>query len=276
MIGQSAANLKQGSSEAIRRNKQKLLSVHRPKPGFPTEKKIGYYLAGLIDSKSTITTEKIIISLNEKDRSLAYKIRTFFKYGKVLKYEKETIYQLTHPKGLVKMIKVIYGKLQNKSKENDLNVLIKHLEDKENLNFNLKKEKKFNLLNNFYFTGYFDSAGSFSSIIQPKSKLMLKDLIIDKFINSSESSYDLKIYLPIHENQKEFLNTLKKDFQDSKLTELEHEIIVFCLDSLKSVLKCLQYFDHFPLQSKKYIDYVQKRKDYLKIQENFYKKRNSN
>ena len=52
MIGQSAANLKQGSSETTRENK---LSIHRPRHKFPNDLEIGYYLAGLIDGDGYIS-----------------------------------------------------------------------------------------------------------------------------------------------------------------------------------------------------------------------------
>jgi hypothetical protein len=106
----------------------KKISVHVPSHIKPINNNaFGHYLAGLIDGDGHFSNQlQLEIRFNEKDASLAYFIKSQIKYGNVykIKHKKEIILVISNYLGLVKVLKLINGKIRSQNKLNQINTNI--------------------------------------------------------------------------------------------------------------------------------------------------------
>ncbi|CAB5378747.1 unnamed protein product [Rhizophagus irregularis] len=90
--------------------KIKPISDHLRKHAKPiSDEAFGYYLAGLIEANGRISNDKLKLTFDEKDHSLAYFIKKRVGYGKVISDDSVT-YLLEHPQGLKAMLTLTNGK----------------------------------------------------------------------------------------------------------------------------------------------------------------------
>lgn len=233
------------------------LSEHRPKLKFPSNKNFGYYLAGLIDGDGSIDKNfnKITIAFNSRDIDFAFKLRTYIGYGKV-SYRPSVTYVITHPKGLKKIIELIYGKLQIKRKINSLDNLMKRL----NYENNIKINNELDILNTSYLAGLIDADGS------------LRIRIIERLRNNNKKSIEIRLGLRISlmDKDENLLKLIHKTIGGSLLKRFHAKSRSFSITydtvSFKRMFIILKYLDKYSLQTKQYLRYIFVRKAYLLIQ----------
>ncbi len=100
-------------------------SEHRFKHRYPSNnEEWGFYLAGLIDADGSFTNvsktqPKLTIAFHMNDISLAYKIRQFLRFGTIakIKNKKAYTYVLTNRFGFLRLLPLLYGKLQHTLKK---------------------------------------------------------------------------------------------------------------------------------------------------------------
>nr|YP_009517251.1 LAGLIDADG homing endonuclease [Tephrocybe rancida]AYE93169.1 LAGLIDADG homing endonuclease [Tephrocybe rancida] len=136
------------------------ISDHLMKHQKPTNiTDFGYYLSGLIEGNGLFEDQKLEIKFQDKDISLAYFIKKEIGYGKVIKLtkSKEIKYVLIHSEGLKKVLTLLNGKLIT---TNIINQLLTHNYDTI-FNIEILPPAKFDLLTNFWFSGFTDAKGFF-------------------------------------------------------------------------------------------------------------------
>jgi hypothetical protein len=129
-ISLSAGNNKKiGTSETIRDESLKSISIHVPKHlKSLSSNELGYYLAGLIDGDGHFSKNQLIIAFNIQDIALAYFLKKQIEFGNVYKVKNKNavILVVANKIGLLKIINLINGKIRNPSKLNQINNLIKN------------------------------------------------------------------------------------------------------------------------------------------------------
>lgn len=250
-IGQSAANLYEGSSETIRENNYKVLSVHRPNHVFPIKNKLplhsefGYYLAGLFDSIGSFNRSCFTLnfpSSSPQSISLAYKIRSNIGYGVVKESAGGLTYKLNKKEGLILLVSLLHNKIRHLA-------LLQAILDfiKEPMGNSSTEVKPIHLTH--YLAGLFDGAGYFSFKIDPFNPENLQ--IHCNISIRGEDKYIYEIYQDII---KSFGGGLLESGSYQSLTP--SNLYLFIL-----------YFDKFHLNSN-YLQYTALRKTYLLILEN--------
>lgn len=191
--------------------------------------KFNEWLAGIIDGDGYFNlskkgTARLIITMDEIDKSLLYEIKNKFG-GKIYKTSKANAfrYQLSHKKGLIKLINAINGEIRNTNRLLQMNKLC----IKYNIELLYPNKLKYN---NGWFSGMLDSDGSIS--LNEKSGQILisisqKNLYLLEYLREI---YNGKIY-PVSKDIDAFRYVI---YRKNELYEL--------IDN---------YFNKYPLRSKK-------------------------
>lgn len=228
----------------------KLISDHLLKHKYPeTDEDFGYYLAGLIEGNGNFEDNGLEIVFNEKDVQLAYYIKKRIGFGKINKIKDKKIYKysLRHSRGLINILNLTNGKFIKKDKIEQLKTYSYDIQ----YNINILLPIKTNLFKTYWLAGFTDANGSFYITIS-KNEILEKNIRLEFKINQKNSI-----------NPDFFI--LK--FGGGNLNYFKSKNI-YCWNStnFKIGYKVIKYFDHFHLNSSKYIQFFKWRKTYRIIQ----------
>nr|NP_705623.1 orf281 [Schizosaccharomyces japonicus]AAN37916.1 orf281 [Schizosaccharomyces japonicus] len=235
-----------GTSETTRNKiteKVKKISIHVPQHIKPNDKELGNYLAGLIDSSDALFNNKLqlFIIFNLSDIRLVYNIKTRIGYGKIMRKKDEILLLITKPKGIEKVINLINNKFRSVNVFNQITNMILINPQYYELNKNIKLQTNVSLdLNNFWLTGLAERTIQF---------------------NQSSQLLNCQMY-----HKKNYFLSLIKNWFGGNIKFIPHKNI-YCYNSINysSARKILKYFDHYPLMSDRYIEYLKFRKKYIEI-----------
>lgn len=199
------------------------------------------------------TSKVIVICFHEKDQSLAYFIKSTIGFGKVSKIKNKRAfkYVLTKKSGLIFFCRLIYNKLMISSKIINYNKLIIHL----NMGLSPSTLNLIDFYSNSYLAGLIDSDGCFTIRIFKNKR---KEVRLYLRISLKEIDLVKLIFKQINPTAKKYP---KVRVHPRGHTSLEANTVSF-----SNMCLLLQYLDKFPLQSKKYLEYIIIRKAYLIIQ----------
>lgn len=217
------------------------ISVHRPKHKYPqTETEWGAYLSGLIDGSGSFHISKnppqIHICFNQKDFSLAYKLKKFVGYGTVSK-KKGLNYHLTKHLGLIKLCKILIH-LQIPHKQQQWALFCDFLDLKIN-----SQPQNFSVLTSHWLAGFIDAGGDLDLLIEHRKDESIPTVNLSFQMDQSIQNKDLLLLLKNHIG-----GTL--DFNETK------QSISYRSSSLCSAQKLITYLDQYHLCSNKYKEYV--------------------
>ncbi|PKK80853.1 homing endonuclease [Rhizophagus irregularis] len=230
--------------------KIKPISDHLRKHAKPiSDEAFGYYLAGLIEANGRISNDKLKLTFDEKDHSLAYFIKKRVGYGKVISDDSVT-YLLEHPQGLKAMLTLTNGKFLT---SNFIDQLLNNEYDQK-YEVSILPPADFNIQQNHFLAGFCDLAGYFSIII-----------------SDDTSDLEVKLCFLIRTNlpqQKDptIFQKVQSEFGGSIYLDDETGIYHYEASSFQTNLKTVAYFDQFHLNSTRFVDYFKWRKAYRVIQ----------
>jgi hypothetical protein len=244
----------ESTSETLRNKTNiKKISIHNPTHLKPiTDKDFGHYLAGLIDGDGYFSkTPQLVIVFNELDASLAYYIKGRIGYGNVykVKSKKAIILVIAKLQGIIKIIKLINGKIRSNSKLDQIthNILINPY-FKDIINFKLNETSD---LDNYWLSGFSDADASF------QIKLITR-------LNRNIPEVRLNFQI---DQKKDYLLNLIKDFLGGNIGYRKNQdTFYYGSTSFGSAKKVINYFDRYHLLSSKYLNYLKWRKTYILIQ----------
>lgn len=217
------------------------ISDHLKKHKKPeTSEELGYYLAGLIEANGHVRYGEINIAFNKNDVSLAYFIKKKLGYGSVW-YNKQTnlcYYGVFKKEGRKILFNLINGKLRGPFK---IELLKKHNYDKQ-FNVAILPAVDFDLFSNHWLAGFSEKNASFIiSLFYSKSpKILLK----------------LKLTFQISQKYLDFLIQIKQSFGGSLIKRKTRDCFYYSSNSFENAYKVISYFDKYPLNSTKYINYI--------------------
>lgn len=217
------------------------ISVHRPKHNYPqTDTEWGAYLSGLIDGSGSLNLSnnhpQINICFNEKDVSLAYKLKKFVGYGTVSK-KKGLNYKLTKHLGLIKCCKILIH-LQIPHKQQQW----AHFCDFYDIKVN-SQPQNFSLFTSHWLAGFIDAGGDL-------------DLLIGHRKDGSIPTVDLSIKIDQTIESKDVLLLLKEHIGGTLHLDEKSKSISYHSSSISNAQKFIAYLDKFHLCSNKYKEYV--------------------
>ena len=238
--------------------------------------KLGSYLAGLIeadgsfavhdkDSKAKKYRPKILIVFNLSDRPLAEKLISITNFGKLYDKSKQgcIIWQIQNKEDVLGMVKLINGYMRTPKIE-ALDRVIKWYNDFDGINLNPLGLDLSPIDSNAWLAGFTDGNGNFSiNITNRKKKGVITTKRIQAFfrielrqnyhrnvssIQGGTSYYEILIkiarYLSVNLYSR---SRIQKDKIFNSFMVISHNI--------KSHNKVIDYFNHFPLYSSKYLAY---------------------
>jgi hypothetical protein len=216
-----------------------------------TDEELGYYLAGLLEGNGYIGDKRIEIAFHINDISSAYYIKSRMGYGSVLILKgKNTVrYILRHRIGITKMINMVNGKFLGQA---ILDQLIKHKYD-QLYNVSISKAN-FDLLTNYWLTGFSDADGSFGIFIT-KSK-------------THKTGYNILLTFRVKQKYPELLVLIKKALgAQGNIYQLKDNMYSYSTTSIKTAFNLANYFDQFHLlNASKIVNYFKWRKAYRIVQ----------
>lgn len=261
-------------------NNTSRISEHVPKHKKPiNNKELGYYLAGLIDGNSSIDnkyknkesipyqTSTLTIYYDSKDIQAAYWLKSQLGYGRVLKNKDICKLMINHPKGLLKIIDLINGKLKTYYKYNIINnnLYINNNGSLQNINsiFNDFRIGNLNDFDNYWLCGFIDAIGLFhiklsDNQIRLKLELFYQNNLLSNDTNSILNS--IKLFLCSNNNIDDLKGCYISNVDKSNLNILE-------TTSYNTAKNIIIYLNKYHLISCKYINYLNFRKAYLLIQD---------
>lgn len=259
----SAGNIiyiKNGTSETLRNGvvenleNVKRVSDHVPKHLKPlNNNELGYYLAGLIDGDGHFSkAQQLVITFSSQDAFLAYYLKEKLGYGSVRKVKDKNAYLLivSNKKGMLNVINLINGKLRTEHTFNQVvNNVLSHIQyTDKNSNFTIDSSKNFN---NHWLAGFSDVDASFQIKI-------IKRITINK--------PEIRLNFQIDQKSELLLNMLKEYLGGNIGYRKSQDTYYYGSTSFGSAKRVIEYFDHYHLQSRKYISYLRWRKAYKLIQ----------
>lgn len=257
------------------------ISEHVPKHKKPiNNKELGYYLAGLIDGNSSIDnkyknkdtipykTSTLTIYYDNKDIQAAYWLKSQLGYGRVLKNKNINKLIINHPKGLLRILELINGKLKTHNKFNIIknNLYINHNDSLQNVNtiYNDFKLGNINDFDNYWLCGFIDAIGIFYiKLSNDQIRLKLELSYFNNNLSYEPNNILESINLFLCSNNIEDLNGCyisKRYINKINLDILE-------TTSFNTVKNIIVYLNKYHLISCKYINYLNFRKAYLLIQD---------
>lgn len=258
---------------------KKEISEHIPNYYKPlNDEQLGHYLSGLIDGDGHFDYQNgnLIIAYALKDVQAAYWLKSMIGYGKISKIKDKQGYKyvLSHSEGLLYVLKLINNKLRTIQKYNQVinnllckNDLVNKLFYYEFDNFNYNKSLDFN---NHWLSGFMDSDGSFQiKVINRKSRskpeIRLKLQISQKNISILN---DIKYFLcNLHNKSPIDFNNLNGCYIGKRIHNNNEDAVTYYFETTSFNINknVINYFDHYPLVSTKYISYLYYRKVYILI-----------
>ena len=252
LISQSADNLLEGISETTRNEiveNIKFISDHVPKHSkLKNDQEFGYYLAGLIDGDGHFSSaQQLVIVFSQPDLFLAYYLKEKIGYGQVKKIKDKKAYLLivSNKMGIVRIIKLINGKLRTNNKYNQV---IKNILPY----YDLKMDFYMNFTNDFYnhwLAGFSDADASFQV----------------KIINRNNKT-EIRVNYQIDQKENNILVFIKNCVGGNIGYRKSQNTYYYGSTSFGSAKNVISYFDKFNLQSRKHISYLRWRKVYKLIQ----------
>jgi len=214
--------------------------------------KFNYWLAGLIDGDGSLLIYKngacsCEITLGEEDIKTLHKIKNKF-YGSITKRSKTKAYRWRIYKKiyLLKVIEAINNKLLTNEKHLQLIKIC------NKLNIEPKINNKFSN-NNPWFSGFFDAEGYFSI----------------------RNKYTLTI--SVTQKSKDILENIKNGFGFGNIYyDISWKGYNYVVTDLTNIKLLLKYFEKFPLQTVKHIDYITFKRLVLFIERGYHLKNNPN
>jgi hypothetical protein len=237
------------------------ISDHLSKHAKPlSDEEFGYYLAGLIEADGYISDQLLEIALDEKDASLAYYIKARLGFGHVykLKGKHSVRYLLRHSQGLKTILLLINGKFLSSNK---IDQLLKNGYDKK-YGIPILPPANFHINQNHFLAGFSDAVGSFDIATPKDASSRLGFRVRLRFCLGTPSQLRQQNYLTILQKVKSELGAGEACLHQNKVTGIYH----YEASSFQSNFKTIAYFDHFHLNSSKYVDYFKWRKAYRIIQ----------
>jgi LAGLIDADG endonuclease/Cytochrome C and Quinol oxidase polypeptide I len=234
----------------------KIISIHKTKHIKSLSiDQFGHYLAGLIDGDGHFSTQQqLVIVFNILDIALSFYIKERLGIGTVRKIKNKNacIFIISKKEGIIKILNLINGKIRT---ENKLNQIINNILNNNNyIEFNKKIKFKRNLgedLNNYWLAGFSDADASFQI----------------KVINRvSKNRIEIRLNYQIDQKNKDVLLLIKNFLGGNIGYRNNQNTYYYGSTSFGSAKNVIKYFDHFHLQSSKYINYLKWRKAYILIQ----------
>jgi len=244
------------------------LSAHRPKHKHlqPNDTiKLGFFLAGLIDSDGHINTQaQLVIAFHSFEVGCAYWIKSVIGYGSVRKIKEKRAYTyvLAHSDGLRKVAELIHNKLRHPNKIHQYNTRLAQSYGLKHTSF-----QPLPILSNHWLAGFILGDGSFTiRVLLQRGKAP---------IEGNASSFS-KILRPVTEVRLECkvdqkYKTLLEPIQEAIGGYIGHrkrlDTYYYSTVSFRSASKLLHYLDQYQLIGPKYTQYVLWRRAFLIIQE---------
>lgn len=258
----SAGNIyiKNGTSETLRDGvvvnleNIKCVSDHVPKHLKPlNNEQLGYYLAGLIDGDGHFSkAQQLVIVFSSPDAFLAYYLKARLGYGNVRKVKDKNAYLLivSNKEGMLNVINLINGKLRTEHKFDQVvnNVLSHTRYADQSMNFTIDSSKNFD---NHWLAGFSDADASFQ-------------IKIIKRITRNKP--EIRLNFQIDQKSELLLNMIKEYLGGNIGYRKSQDTYYYGSTSFGSAKRVIEYFDHYHLQSRKYISYLRWRKVYRLIQ----------
>ncbi|PJF20188.1 LAGLIDADG endonuclease (mitochondrion) [Paramicrosporidium saccamoebae] len=240
------------TSETIRKENLKFISEHVPKKKSIfdlTDEEFGYYLAGFIDSheKDISIHNQIWITFNLKNQSFAYSLKKRIGFGNIKIIKNSYYLIITNIEGIIKIINLINGKLKLENKVTQLKNLIQI----NNLTIQINNsDSSLLIINTYWFAGFTDGIGSFQILIKKRE-------------SKKEFSLNYQILF-----KKDFLLKEIKNIFNGGYIGFNKNLNLYYFESSRFNIayKIIQYFNKFPLQSTKYLNFLFWRKTYIFIQ----------
>jgi hypothetical protein len=233
-----------------------LINEYRPKKYRYTNKSdLGYYLAGLIDGDGHFDTQgKIVICFNEKDKALAYQIKSCIGYGIVRKVngKKAYTFSIQNKAGIIKVANLIQNKLCHCNRIFQYN---KYLQARYPNDISLTKKFRINFESS-WLAGFADSDGSFR--IYP--------VVRERSDRNNKIYQEARLLFRVDQKKRYLLDEIKNYFGGSISFRKSQNTFYYDSVSHTNIRKYLHYFDNFPLQSTKYLHYFYVRKCFLIVQ----------
>lgn len=228
------------------------ISEHLPKYKTNlTDEELGYFLAGLIEGDGWFGKKQLHIIFSEYDTSLAYYLKKRIGYGNVykIKEKKAVRYICKHTKGLVYILTLINGKLVSKYKYQQL-IFHSYSED---FNINILPPLKKLSLDNYWLAGFTQADGCFHiSVVKSKTH---------------KTGYSVRLEFSIKQNDELPLRLLYNLVGMGNISQYSSGIWCYKSSGFKTAYILINYFDKFPVFTRKYVDYIKFRKVYIKITE---------
>lgn len=225
-------------------------------------------LAGLIEGDGSIIVPKegkrhnpnIRIAFNEKDKKLAEKLKEKLEVGEIYKGKgRFYLLQIGRKDDLKKIVKLINGKMRTPKIE-ALERLIKWLNKRSEEKIELKGLDKSILSNSGWLSGFSDADSNFSVTIQERKgkvarirgyyRLELRQKYHREVSKELGGSSYINIMLEIGEYFG--VNVLSRR---RSIGEAVYESYMLMLTRRESIMKLEEYFNNYPLNSSKYLDY---------------------
>lgn len=243
---------------------KKNISVHRPKHKYPqTENEWGAYLSGYVDGGNRLylgervqlsyDPPRINICFNDKDFSLAYKLKKFIGYGTVSK-KKGLNYNVTSG-GHEKICRILIH-LQKFYNQQRFAEFCDFYDIKVN-----SQPHTFCVFDSHWLAGFIDAGGDLDLLIGDQKDdgsgpIVNLSLIIDQPLRVG--SEDLLLQSPQGLIAIEFAIALllKEQIGGTVKFDADMSSVSYCSNSLSSAQKLITYLDKYHLCSNKYKEYV--------------------
>lgn len=217
-----------------------------------SDESFGHYLAGLIDGDGHFSKiGQLVIVFSSPDAFLAYYIKGRLGYGNVKKVNKKNAYILvvSSKDGILKVINLVNGKLRTQSKLDQIKTMLllnPRIQISKDVTLNIDKD-----LVNYWLAGFSDADSSFQ---------------IKYIVRSSRKSPEIRLNFQIDQKEVFLLNLIKEFLGGNIGFRKCQNTYYYGSTSYGSAKNIIKYFDHFHLQSRKYISYLKWRKVYTIIQ----------
>ena len=227
-----------------------LISEHVPnhKSKF-TNTELGYFLAGLIEGNGWFSEKELHLIFTENDITLAYFIKKQIGYGNVYKIatNKSVKYICTNQKGLIKILKLINGKLVSNLKYDQL------------IKFNYQKQFNYSILpplnsinlDNYWLAGFTQANGCFNIRVL-KSK-------------TQNTGFSVRLEFYLKQDDLFLLNLFFNTVKMGNIYYYDNGIWCYKSSGFKTAAMLINYYDFFNLFAGKYVSYLKFRKVYLMI-----------
>lgn len=235
-IGQSAGNqiVKLGSSETTCET---------------INNEFKWWLIGFAEGDESFSTDKtgyltFKLTQSTSDSQVLFKVKKILGFGSVTiqsKVNKTHQYTVRNKENLLTIINIFNGNLITKAKIDKFKLFLNNFNLKYNTNIEFIECKEKVTLNNAWLSGFTDAEGCFTCSIY-LSRLTNKHIVTVKYIISQKNDIEFSRYLA--QLIKGYVTYIKS--YDGYNTVVNHGKLNLVLD----------YFNKYPLKTKKYISYI--------------------